>query len=278
MICKLAPHEYPHVRPLFGALDYHLAVDAIIAGDAPAQVYADDPLHPRVALFLPWNPHRIYLAGAVDNAAFNRAAAAVVMERYATRTNPAAPAEPVVYFAPGWEQSIDAILPGATTVKCQRQFLRLKRLQSAWRAPIPAGFTMRRVDAGLLAERLRHTEYLVEEIHSESHSVDDFLRNEFGYCVQHGDALVGWCLSEYNRPGRCELGIETLEGYRRRGIATLTASAVIEHALAQEITGIGWHCWASNTASIAVATKLGFEKVLDYLVWYCRMGGSSESA
>ena len=56
MIYKLVPHEYVNVRPLFGPLDYHLAVDAIIAGDVPAQVYADDPLQPRVSLLLTLEP------------------------------------------------------------------------------------------------------------------------------------------------------------------------------------------------------------------------------
>ena len=217
----------------------------------------------------------MYLAGTDDNAAFNRAAARVVTERYAPRTNSTELTEFVVYAAPNrWEQTINALVSGAANVKVQRQFLRLKQLQIVRRTTSPTGFTMRRVDAQLLAEGLQHTEDLVEEIHSESPSVDDFLRNKFGYCVQLGNTVVGWCLSEYNRPGHCELGIETLEGYRRRGIATLTASAVIEYALAQDITDIGWHCWANNVASIAVATKVGFEKVLDYAVWYCRMSGS----
>lgn len=275
MIYKLAPPEYMNVRPLFRAFDYHLAVEAIIAGDTPAQVYADDPLQPRVALLLPRNPHRLYLAGTAGNDAFNHEAASVVTGRYATRAKLTESAEFAVYPAPGdWEQEIDAIVPGAATTRIQRRFLRLEQLRIAWRTSIPADFTIRRVDSQLLAEHPQRTEELIEEILSGSRSVDDFLRSKFGYCVQHGDALVGWCLSEYNRPGRCEVGIETVESYRRQGIATLTASAVVRHALARGTGDIGWHCWASNLASIGTASKVGFEQVEDYPVWYCSMRGS----
>ena len=81
MIAPLALQDYPHVHPLFHALDDHLAVAAILAGDVPAHVYADDPLCPQVALLMPWNPQRLYLAGTTENAAFNRAAAEVVAAR-----------------------------------------------------------------------------------------------------------------------------------------------------------------------------------------------------
>jgi RimJ/RimL family protein N-acetyltransferase len=131
---------------------------------------------------------------------------------------------------------------------------------------------MRRVDAGLLADGgIQHLDQLVAEIHSESHSVEDFLANKFGFCLQHGRALAGWCLSEYNHGDACELGIETVEGYRQQGLGTLTAAATIEYALARGITRIGWHCWAKNAASIALALKLGFVKVEEYAVLYCRL-------
>jgi RimJ/RimL family protein N-acetyltransferase len=274
MITPLALQDYPHVRPLFHALDDHLAVAAILAGDVPAHVYADDPRHPQVALLVPWNPQRLYRAGTTENAAFNRAAAEVVTARYALHSP--APAAFVVYPAPGgWEQRIAALVPGAATVYVPRQYFRLKRLQVAWRTLIPAGLTMRRVDAPLFAEGLRHTEALSAEIQSESPSVADFLRTQVGYCVQHEDAIVGWCLSEYTRAGRCEVGIETLAGYRRRGIATLTAAALIEDVLAHGITTIGWHCWASNVGSRAVAANVGFEQVREYGVWYCELRGNA---
>jgi len=115
---------------------------------------------------------------------------------------------------------------------------------------------------------LVNRQHLLEEILSESPSLEHFFRQNFGFSAQDGQQLVAWCLAEYHYQGRYELGIETIEACQRKGIAVHLASAVIRHAFAQGATGIGWHCWATNTPSIATALKLGFEKVLDYPVYY----------
>jgi RimJ/RimL family protein N-acetyltransferase len=107
---------------------------------------------------------------------------------------------------------------------------------------------------------------------SEAPSAAFFLQHRFGFCLQHGQELVGWCLSEYNHDGQCELGIETLPASQRRGLATATALATMAHAQAQGLTTIGWHCWKRNIPSSNLAQKLGFELVEDYPVWYCRFG------
>ncbi|HHX64459.1 MAG TPA: GNAT family N-acetyltransferase [Chloroflexi bacterium] len=68
--------------------------------------------------------------------------------------------------------------------------------------------------------------------------------------------------------GRCELGIYTDAGHRRRGLATAAALALIERLMARGTTRIGWHCWRSNVASGATALKVGMEKVCDYSVYF----------
>jgi len=124
----------------------------------------------------------------------------------------------------------------------------------------------------LLAERrLQHLPELIEEIHSESPSQEDFLAHKFGFCLQEATTLIGWCLSEYNHADRCEIGIETVPAYRRRGVAFISASALIAHALANGITRIGWHCWGHNAASRALAGKLGGALITEYPVQSCRI-------
>jgi RimJ/RimL family protein N-acetyltransferase len=109
---------------------------------------------------------------------------------------------------------------------------------------------------------------LLEEIRSESPSPEYFFRHNFGFCARDNHQLVAWCLAEFHYQGRYELGIETIAAYQRKGIATHLASTVIRYAFAQGATEIGWHCRATNAPSVATALKLGFEKVLDYPVYY----------
>ena len=60
-LIQLAPGDFPAVRELFSALDFHLAVSAILAGTASGSVFVDDLLRPVAGLA--WTGHRVYLAG-----------------------------------------------------------------------------------------------------------------------------------------------------------------------------------------------------------------------
>lgn len=64
-------------------------------------------------------------------------------------------------------------------------------------------------------KHLKNTGALVKEMQSERQSVRDFLDKSFGLCLVQGDGIVSWSLSEYNSEDRCEVGIATVEGYRR---------------------------------------------------------------
>ena len=69
MLHRLKPNEYQKVRPLFRALDHHLAVTAIIEGTTQSSIYVDDPIDPHTAVT--WSYNRIFLAGSPSNTDFN---------------------------------------------------------------------------------------------------------------------------------------------------------------------------------------------------------------
>lgn len=270
MIYQLTKNDYEKVRPTLEGMNYHLAVNSIITGMTPARIYVDHPANPKAAFT--WTKHRFYLAGDAGNDAFNGALNRLFTEEIYPQAIAAGMGGFVLHYSPGsWEDKIDVILKDRFPTKHLRQLWAISELRRDWRRLMPAGFSMRRVDRDLLAKAgLKNRDALIEEMQSERVSVEDFLSKSFGFCMLHGEEIVGWCLSEYNSENECEVGIETVEAYRRQGIATLTASALIEHALAQDMTRIGWHCWADNKGSIATARKAGLEKVTDYPVYYAR--------
>jgi RimJ/RimL family protein N-acetyltransferase len=265
MIHELSPRRYDKVADLFALLDEHLVVAAVLAGETPGQVFVDDPAAPRAAVLFPWNRHRVCLAGVPDNDSFNEGLAEMLAARY---TQPAGEAsEFVVYYAPDtWDAHRAELVPGSITAL--RQYYRLDG-PPAEPPPLPPGLTLQPIDAALLANtRLRNLAQLIEEVHSESHSLADFLSRKFGYCALDGDLLAGWCLTEYNHGDRCELGVETLAQYQRQGIGTATVCATIAEARVRGITRTGWHCWQRNTASAALARRAGFAHVKDYPIWF----------
>lgn len=140
-----------------------------------------------------------------------------------------------------------------------------KKLKHKWQDHLPEGFQLKTVDADLLATpELVHLDALKEEMTSERPSVEDFLAQSFGVCAIYNNELAGWCLSEYNADGRCEIGIETTSDYRQRGIGTALTLALLEHAFSHGITEVGWHCFKRNEVSAKTALKAGFEKIHDY--------------
>ena len=277
MLHQLARHHFTRAEPIFGG-NHLLAVTAALAGEAPAELFVDDPLAPQAALLILWN-RRIYLAGAPENAAFAQAFARLLSERFVPLATDEKPCNCTIVYTPAaWEETLPTLFADIENGRAEREYYRLQLRQSAALPVLPEGFRLRSVDEALVAETmLLHHQELLAEMCSEAPSVPDFLRHRFGFCLQYGQELVGWCLSEYNHAGACELGIETIEAFQRRGLATAVALATIAHAQSQGITSIGWHCWKRNVASSNLAQKLGFEKIEEFPVWSCRFKKASHS-
>ncbi len=267
MIQRLLPEGFEKARRIFAPINYHLAIESIIRGLSRSKVFVDDPEAPRSAMT--WFKHRVYLAGGSGNDPFNEALPSLITETYRRETNSNAF---VLCFEPNWKGELDSILAGLRARRGLRHYYRLDASTRTWEAEPPEGFDLIPIDARLLEKtRLLRIDEVVEEMQSERLSVDDFLEKSFGYCVLHGDEIAGWCMSEYNVDNKCELGIAIVEGYRRRGLATLLGSAVIRHALGRGVNEIGWHCWGDNEPSVATALKLGFEKAAEYPVYFVKI-------
>ncbi|GHO62261.1 hypothetical protein KSC_011530 [Ktedonobacter sp. SOSP1-52] len=274
MFTILTPPAFERVKPLFADMAYHLAIVTVLAGKTPGQVYVDDSEAPQTALLLPTNPHRIYLAGRAGHSDLQQTIQAILAQKYHELSPGADGYGALLYYPPGdenWQALINTVFQGQEIFKGQREFHCLKLPHTIVSSPLPEGFVLRRLDEKLLQElEPTNRAHVLEEICSESPSLEHFLTYNFGLCAQREHTLAGWCLAEYRDQERCELGIETQEDYQRQGIATALAQAVIKQAFVEGATEIGWHCWARNTASVATAKKLGFEKAFDYPVYYCQ--------
>ena len=175
----------------------------------------------------------------------------------------------ILNYEPAWEGAIDAVLPGKNPIRSQREYYVAAKPKGEWLAMLPDEVTLHCVDQALLDDpHLRNLDALKEEMCSERPSVEDFLSKSFGVCLVRYGEVVGWCLSEYNTATACEVGIETVAAYRRRGFGAAMACALVEQALARGLSRVGWDCWANNIASGATARKAGFDKLHDYPVYF----------
>jgi len=265
MLLLLEPDAYASVQTLFGDRTCHLAVVTVLAGSLKGRIYVDDPARPRTAILIPSNRHRVYVSGEPDPHQL-----ADVIHLLSKESGEESYGF-VMYDDPShsWQPALEQLLQTHEIASRTRQWYRLR--EPSWKTPssLPEPITIARIDEMLVADpTLVNRDLLLEEIHSESPSLEHFFRQNFGFCARDGQQLIAWCLAEYHAQGRYELGIETIEAYQRQGIATHLADTVIRHAFAQRATEIGWHCWADNTPSVATALMVGFEKVLDYPVYF----------
>lgn len=111
--------------------------------------------------------------------------------------------------------------------------------------------------------RLRNLDALVSEVTDTWGDVSLFLERGFGICHVSDGAVKGWCLSEYNSPRKCGIGIETIEEYRRHGIADAMTRAFIARCDERELIPY-WDSWSDNVASVKTALKNGFKTLEEY--------------
>ncbi|MBN1955157.1 MAG: GNAT family N-acetyltransferase [Anaerolineae bacterium] len=259
--------RYERVRPLFTGLRYNLVVDSILDGHTPAWVYADDAEAPRTAWL--WNRmDAMLLAGHAGDRAVNRSLAALIRDRVipdARRRH--IPALSLHYHPDAWQAQAGVILEGLQPEQAPRRYYRFDRLRVDWRPRLPSGAEMRAIDEELLAgSHLHNVESVAGWVLSFWATPADFVRAGLGRCLLRGDEILSWCLTVYASGRHRELGVATVPAHRGRGLATLAAAACVERCLEQGFTP-HWHCWEENTASIALAGKLGFVDPIQYEVF-----------
>ncbi len=262
---------FPPFFPIFDQMEHHLALRSVAAGLTPAQAFAAET--GEAALY--WSGHRLMLTGAPPG---GEAEAAAGLRRLLAETlHPTAREvgmhEYLLYYPPAWEAALAAGLQGWKAQRWMRHYYaftpgRSQLPPGGADGALPEGFSRLAVNAALLESPLADLEALREELCSERPSVADFLAKSFGVCLAHEGKLAGWCLSEYNCDGRCEVGIESRPGFRQRGLATWMTCALLEMAQAHGVRQVGWHCWADNTPSVRTALKAGFEFGCEYPVYY----------
>lgn len=256
MMIELESNQFSRSQPLLSSLCHYLPAAAVLAGDVAGRIFADDAEAPQTAVC--WVSHRIYLAGRADSSAQT-----AVHQLFQTIILPELQADGhelySLYTTSDWQEAAAVALPFAPPLARTRRLYQLDARGCDWTVTAPSDFNLRPVDAALLADKsIRNLEYVTEEMVSERPSIDAFLAHSRGVCLQHGDKIIGWCMSEYNSGNRCEIGIAVAAEYRRRGLATLLARALIGVVAAQGVTDIGWLCWADNAPSVRLAESLGF--------------------
>ena len=93
-------------------------------------------------------------------------------------------------------------------------------------------------------------------------SSDEFLRKGKGFCVTDCGKILSWAFSAAVSGAQVDIGVETDENYRGKGLVSAAASAMIKHILSEGKEPV-WACHSENAASRRTAEKLGFVKTAE---------------
>lgn len=117
---------------------------------------------------------------------------------------------------------------------------------------VPEGFSCRPVTSALLP---RIQGRIIPAFSWESDA--QFLRSGFGSCILQGETVAACAFSAAVTAEAVDIGLETQEAFRRRGLAVCAAAAVMREIIRQGKTPV-WACHAANTGSAKTALRLGF--------------------
>ncbi len=70
--------------------------------------------------------------------------------------------------------------------------------------------------------------------------------------------LASTAYSAFIHSNQLELGIETINGFQKKGLAAICCTALIDYCINKGFEPV-WSCKLENTASFRLAEKLGFE-------------------
>ena len=94
-------------------------------------------------------------------------------------------------------------------------------------------------------------------------SSEEFLSKGKGYCLVKNGEVAAVAFSAACSSRQIDIGIETREAHRRKGLAVIAARKMAEYVLSIEKEPV-WDCDAANVGSRATAERVGFEVVSQY--------------
>lgn len=267
MIYQLTPDDYEKVRPLFKGLEWNLITTAVIERTCPGDIYVDAVKTPEAALIV--SPEGYYLAG-YSNDEFSKELKRLLDDKIIPeKIREGEENISLNYYPATWEDKVEAILKDKFPVKVHGYYYEFDKPKIGWRKEVPPGFSMVCIDEEFLRKTLKNIDEVQDWTRKTWNSTEDFLKNGIGFCLVHNDTIVSWCLTDCVSGTKCEIGIETDEDFRRRGLATSTVAATVEYCLEQGFTHIGWHTGTTNIGSYKTAEKVGFKRVLEDTYRFC---------
>jgi RimJ/RimL family protein N-acetyltransferase len=272
MIHSLSIAQFPKARPLFQRLIKSQPMcTAVLEGVYPGKVYVDNLTQPRTALlttYIESEAHGTwcFLVGEPTNEAFNQSLNMAIFSHQIIADN-----TPILLLTcdpDDWGGQMDAVLSPRPPIWFPRYHFISCQVGFDWRAALPLGFTVERMN-----DDLRHIAGLqlpedVTTTLAKWQTLSDPRFVDFGFVTldrtRPQPVVSSWATVDFIAARAGDLGFFTQPDYRRRGLGTIAAAAALEHGFANGLQQVNWTCDADNPGSTHTAERLGLERLEEY--------------
>lgn len=261
MVFELYKDKFKNVFKIIDSKWDNIEIKSVLAGNNPGWVFVDSLVNPRTALVWSKGIRGFYFVGDPGNPEFNPYINKCIDDIIRNR---AIESGLDCFEFSGdcieWDGTLEKIFEHRGLEKSHQCVYKLN--QNKWEqhknSTLDEKFTLRRVDNELLNDaNIRNLEFITAEITKWWDTLEDYMNNTFGYCIIDNDIITSYCLTNFVFENTHTIGIETLEDYKRKGLARVTSEAFIFNCI---ITGLNpyWDCMYTNNASRSLVEKLEF--------------------
>ena len=170
-----------------------------------------------------------------------------------------------------WKARLPELIPTHEAEKVTSYHYRCREVNFDWRAHLPEGHTVHRIDSTLLGRSdiaISDTILKWAPIEKRWGTVENFTSKGLGFCVAYDGQAISWCVADCASGDRMTVSIVTLRAHQRRGLAAVAAAATAECALSHGFSAAEWHCDYDNIGSWKTAERVGFERQREYTYYY----------
>lgn len=269
MIFELKGIEFYRCRDLINECG-QLEAKAVIEGVNPGRVFVDDIENPTSGLIWLGNNDGFIFIGNEKNESFNKDLNYFIDDSIV----PEATKVGLNWFeATGnhskWNTTIKEVFKNRNLGSWnQRVYILYKDdYQNYDELSIEQGYQLIKINKNIFENKdrsIKNIDFLHSKILEFWDSPERFFSDGIGYCMVYKNEIVSVCFSGFVVGNVHCIDIETLEGHQGKKIAQTIARSFVKDCLDNNNVPY-WDCMESNKPSVAVAEKIGFRKVFQYI-------------
>ena len=252
--------QFSQITPLLQGVSTYLSLPAIVKGKSRGRIWVDDPLNPGTAFV--WDLVNGFLFVLKRSKGDNISEInSFLMDKLILLARKSGyPKVYTIILSDITEPQLNELFEGFSfTIDCIDHFQLNKNINELPRA-VPPSFQLVKIDGDILDnEEIANIKEVKRCINACWRNLEDYSKEGIGYCLLTGSTVVSWCSTDYVVSSKCDLYVETFNGYKQKGFGTAVSSACVKECLNQNYE-VHWHCWHGNTGSIRIAEKIGFFK------------------